>query len=357
MLDEGLRQLRTGMAASLGLIVIWALALPATVDELRARQSAEHLATWLLLRSTFCELDGSPIRIAEFGDHFVSTSGNDSTIDADMKEPPPATADLRPGADNLPSPQPITIRTPWLGEKGDVTVSLHRWPPHIDKYKVYQVRSDAHFLPFDQYDIVLDTTGTCRDCVKVLAHQTWARGARDIDFTFHRQDEPKGWEDIRSRLWTHGTLGSQPTTLHLTDPAVFALVKEALSAQHAVWGFSLDSGLFFTAPGFLLGAQALLLLGPLLSLVRRRTDLSDQVWVLAMQTTFPRGAMLEALLMVVGMGWITLPLMILLAQLLQGVQLHPMERTCFWVGAVGLFLTAAANAVSMYQLRLLRRRP
>jgi hypothetical protein len=354
---EALKQLRASMLAALAVAIIWVLALPATIDELKDRQTAEHLVTWLLLRSTFVESAGLPSGVEEFRERFVSASPRSEVLDSEMKEPPPWKADLRPGGDNAPYPQPLTIRTLWPDEKLEVRVRLEPWDTVLNKYQVYWVNTDARFLPFDQYAVVLDTTRTCQDCIKVLAREAWVREARAFDFSFRFRDRPLGWDERRALLWTNAASLNDPTKLHLTDPPVMAFLKDVLGAQHAIWGMTLDPGLFFVAPGILLGAQAALLLGALLTLARAHTPAPDQVWTMVFSTTSPPSPVLEALLVIVSLGWIALPPGILAAQAMAGVQLHPFELACLWVGRIGLVATGLANAAAVYQLRRLRRMP
>jgi hypothetical protein len=330
---EALKQLRASMLAALAVVIIWVLALPATINELKDRQTAEHLVTWLLLRSTFVESAGLPSGVEEFRERFVSASPRGKVLDSEMKEPPPWKADLRPGGDNPPYPQPLTIRTLWPDEKLEVRVRLEPWDTVLNKYQVYWVNTDARFLPFDQYAVVLDTTRTCQDCIKVLARESWVREARAFDFSFRFRDRPLGWDERRARLWTNAASLNDPTKLHLTDPPVMGFLKDVL------------------------GAQAALLLGALLTLARAHTRAPDQVWTMVFSTTSPPSPVLEALLVIVSLGWIALPAGILAAQAMADVQLHPFELACLWVGRIGLVATGLANAAAVYQLRRLRRMP
>jgi hypothetical protein len=355
MLNEALKQLRTSMLAAFLLSIVWTLALPTTVSELRARQGAEQLASWLLLKATFAEIEGAPVGVEEFRERFVSRLRDGRILDSEMKEPPPEAVDPRPGADNLPSPQPLTIRPLWPEEKTEVAIRLEPWPTVMNKYQIYQIQSDARFLPFSQYAVVLDTTHRCRDCLKVLARESWTRGAREVDLSFYRRYEPVEWDEIRPRMWASTGSLNVAADLHLTDPPVVAFFKEAYNARHSLWGLTLDSGLFFVAPGILLGAQALLLIGAMMVLARERRSSADQLWIMAWPTASPPNPLLEALLVVLSLCWVALPAGILAAQIAQGVHLHPFERACYWLGAVGLALTIAVNAVAMYLLGRLRR--
>ena len=356
MTAEALKELRSGMLAAFLVITLWTLALPGTVDELRDRASAEHLVTWLLLRASFTEVDGLPSGVQEFTKRFVPKDPHGRTIDSEMKEPPPETADLRPGGDNLPSPQPLTVTPLWPDERVTVDLRLEPWDRLLDKYQVYQVRSNARFLPFDQYAIVLNTTSSCKECIRVLGRAAWLRkGARAFDFAIKLRDQPLEWDERRARLWTTASPLNDPGKLHLTDPSVVGYLKDVLSARHTIWGVPLDPGLFFAVPGILLGAQALVLLGALMILRRGRNAPPDQLWILVISTRFPPRPLLESLLVAVSLCWIVLPAGTLAVQLLAGVQLHPFERLCLWLGAAGLAGATAFNTATVFHLRRLRR--
>jgi hypothetical protein len=354
VIAEALKELRSGMLAAFLVTALWMLALPGTVDELRDRASAEHLVTWLLLRATFTEVDGLPSGVQEFTERFVPKNPHARTIDSEMKEPPLETADLRPGGDNLPSPRPLTVTPFWPDERVTVHLRLEPRDTPLDKYHVYWVRSNARFLPFDQYAIVLDTTSSCKACIRVLGRTPWLRGARAFDAA-ERRDRPLEWDERRARLWTTASPLNDPTKLHLTDPSVVTYLKDVLSARHTIWGVPLDPGLFFAVPGILLGAQALVLLGALMILRRGGNAPPDQLWILVISTRFPPRPLLESLLVAVSLCWIVLPAATLAVQLLAGVQLHPFERLCLWLGAAGLAGATVFNAATVFHLRRLRR--
>ena len=76
---------------------------------------------------------------------------------------------------------------------------------------------------------------------------------------------------------------------------------------------------------------------------------------MAAPTAYRYGWLVEGMLLVVSIAWVGMPLAILGAQMIQGVHLEALERACFLLGGVGLILTAAVNAASVYQLRRLRQ--
>jgi hypothetical protein len=355
VLSEALKELRSGMLAAFLATALWALALPSIVDELRDRASAEHLVTWLLLRETFAEFAGLPSGVQEFNERFVPSDPKGRVIDSEMKEPPPETADLRPGGDNLPSSQPLQVTPLWPEERVTLDLKLVPRDTPIDKYQIYLVRSDARLLPFDKYAIVLDTTSSCRQCVTVLGSAPWPRGAREVDFDVQRRRQPLDWDERRARLWTTAAPLTDPMKLHLSDPSVIQYFKAILGTHHTIWGMPLDPGLFFAIPGILLGVQAVVLLGAMMVLKRDINPPPDQLWILALSTRLPLRRLLEGLLVAASLCWVALPLAILAAQLVAGVQLHPLERLCLWLGAAGLAGATVFNAAAVFHLRRLRR--
>ena len=136
---------------------------------------------------------------------------------------------------------------------------------------------------------------------------------------------------------------------------VVNFIKSTWESQHDVRGVSVDAGLFFVAPGVLLGCQSFMLIGPLLVLIQTRESGMAQPWVMTIATANPRRRLLEAALLVISSTWILLPIAIAVAQGYQGVELHTFERMLGWFGISGLAFAATANAVAMYKLRRLRR--
>ena len=359
MVNEAIKSIRKALLAAFVLVVVWVLALPLTTTELKARHAAEQLTAWLVLKNKFVDTYIDSATAEAFHERFVSTKGNSKVIDSEMKDPPLEKTDLRGGGDNSLWPYDLGLRTQWPGEKPEVEAKLQA--RSIDgPYEAYAVRSDARFLPFDAYDVVIDKFQCSRDCIKVLGREEWAvnlagQEPRVLQFLFNRRNHPKEWEDIAALLWPGVVEPPEAASIKQNDPVVATFVRDALRAQHNFWGVSVDAGLFFAAPGILLGAQAFMLLGPLLVLIGRGDSMPSEPWIMTAPTRSSRRRVLEGILVLISAVWCLVPAGIGYAQADQAIALHPFERLCYWMGLVGLAMACVVNAVVMLELWRVRK--
>jgi len=349
MFNESLKAIRKAMLASFVLVAVWLLALPATVSELEARHDAEQLTAWLVLKNKFIDSFLDPPNREAFHERFRSATAGSDVIDSEMVMPPPENLDLRGGGDTSLVPQAIALATQWPGEKTPVTLHLRK---HVIEgpYELYEVQSDAHFLPFDQYDVVVDASA-----ITVVARKDWPSNPRLLQFAFNLQNQPQHWGDLSARLWPGVVEPPAAAKLQQSDPLVAAFVRDTLKSQHSVWGVSLDPGFFFPAPGILLGALAFMLLGPLMNMQRRDANPSEP-WIMTLPTRSPRRPVLEGILLLISVAWCLVPISIGGLQVAQAIALHPFERACYWIGMLGLAFASIVNGIALWQLRGVRRR-
>jgi hypothetical protein len=359
MVNEAINSIRKAMLAAFVLVVVWVLALPTTTAELKVRHAAEQLSAWLILKNKFVDTYIDWPTAEAFHERFVSTNEDKQVIDSEMGDPPLDKVDLRGGGNTSPWPYELVLRTQWPGEKPDVRVHLQARPIE-GPYEVWSVGTDARFLPFDTYDVVIDKSGCSQDCVKVLGREEWAVSRtvaepRVIQFLLNRQNHPREWEDIAALLWPGVVELPEAAGLKQSDPVISTFVKDALRAQHNFWGVSVDAGLFLAAPGILLGAQAFMLLGPLLVLINRRDSMLSEPWIMTTATRVPRRRILEGILLLISAAWCLVPLGIWYAQAEQAIWLHPFERACYRVGLVGLAIASVVTAALLVELWRIRQ--
>jgi hypothetical protein len=351
--DKAIDSLHKLVSSSVFIFLLWILNWPTAIEKLEYYRDARDLHAWLFLQN----------RVENLG------------LDYIFLEQAPTEDVIEDCWENSEFPgftcEPLEVKTTWpVASTYTLRLQSKYFLPEDDRsmnesgslIRIYKVEVAAEELPFSDYEVIIIGTG---EAWVVPANKTelYEKLERDSDsfrllsIDVKEYARPISWRRIAPDMAKYG-FRLHPLSLGIREPALDQLATDAdpRDLTISIFGMNISIGLFISAIGLLLGANAFLMIGPLLALRNAGIGNVSHAWIMVTPTRSGSvERILEFFLSLISMVWFLIPFAILLLQLNTDVESQSVEIIAKKVGMIGLLFSGIVYAIVGFQLRVYRR--
>jgi hypothetical protein len=340
-MSEILKEARQIILFVLVLCVLWFLTGGALRTTLITRNIIEDLGVWVLLNDALSKAGAE-----DQEDSFRETKIGDTLEEITALIPAQSGTEV-------PQKKRLTVSPPW--QPGAVIpFKLKRLAAPEGSILFELISPDQRIMQARYLIAILD-----RGLELFSFPQAMPNSLRDLYNFIYRDGYggPNARETVLNILWSRGWQGKIYKDLKSTDPTISSLIREIREQKYTIASLPVSPSLYPTAVSFLFLISAFNLLGPILRMKGRKIDLSNEVWIMAVNYPGKNDYLLKSAQVFVALIAAAIPLWVTIDQYHLIRLLDAPERIYWWIASPGGPLISFMICVFSFMLFRARNNP